>query len=343
MAGRKRVKLTIAPIGAEGLDLFTAPDLVTLGRVVRSENMRYHRLPAERRKGIRRIATLDDDTATNGAMIFGALTKYATVSGAAHQLVPKGGFALLFSLTAVRPAVGPGFYLTTRVAGKAYGPFKVTLTSAGVLTAAWRKESDESEVSISTSALGAGSSARGVLTYDPYTNGGESRLYIEGVENGTAVTAIGANEQPMQDQPDVIFGVDWSGGAVADSFFSGACDTCVLLVLTGRPLTDVAANGRSLLDTILRSSLQDYPNPESAMVRWHYSFDDGAAASALTDHSRYKANGVVTGANTSQAGVSARVVAGQFVGILEKTSGEVVNVVSAGGAAYTETVRKGTT
>lgn len=340
--------LRIMPPGIEGLDLHTAPDLVPLTRITRGENVRAPRQALERRGGRSKIATLTDVTAAAGALVFGSTSVYGKVAAAAHLLIPKGGFGVRIFFRVSAPSGGnTGHLLASRVTGKAYGPLSFTMSDARVLTAAWRLESDESEVAISSSALTAGTDHSALLTYDPYSNGGESRLYVDGAEDGTAVTGIGEDEQPMQDGPDYYFGILWDPDAgpaapVANSQYTGALDACTLFSFAGRKIAQAGPGGSTLLATLRRQARQDWPNPQSAMVRWHYGFDGTVATQAILDASRFQNHLVLTGTPASAAAVALRAVNGQYVGTLQRTSGEALNVVAAGGRASTESVREAT-
>lgn len=340
---KKTVKFRL---GEWSLDMQTSARALPSGRYAVGDNLRLDRGLVARRDGSRRVAILTDVTAAAGSWTFGTTGKYAQVPAAAQQLIPVGGFALAFHFSAARPSAGnTAHYLATRVTGKTYGPFSVTLSDAGVVTAAWRKESDESAVSIASTAQADGASVHGWLVYDPYTSGGKSNLIINGADDGTPVTAIGAAEQPMQDNPLVHFGVQWNPDAgpaapVANTQFLGKCDSSTLFAFNARSISDTALGGSTLMATLRKWVFQDWPNPESAMVRWHYAFDEGTGTQ-LTDSSRFKNHGTITGAASATAGVARRIVNGQFVGVLEQTSGARLNVVASGGAVSTESVRGG--
>lgn len=332
-------------LGRWALDQQTSPSALPPGRYAIGEHLRLSRGLVARRDGIRRVAVLADPTAADGSWTFGSDAKYASVPAHAAQLVPAGaGFAILFHGTAVRPAsTKTAHYLASRATGETYGPFSITLSDAGVPRVAWRKESDESEVAITGTALAAGADLHGAMVYDPYTSGGKFSLLINGADDGTPVTSVGATEQPMQDNPLLHFGAQWNPDAgpaaiVADTFWPGKIDSCTLLVFNGRSINETGRGGKTLLDTIRRWAFQDWPNPESAMVRWHYAFDE-TSGTQLTDASRHKNHGTLVGSPTSTAGVARRVVNGQHVGVMELTSGARLNVVAAGGAIHTESVR----
>ena len=126
----------ISPIGAGGLDLFTDPALLGPGFLQRGENIRAGTLALERRKGGLKLFRGTDNT---GALTFGATTKYATVTYAAHLSVPAGGWAFMVHITAVRPSGGnTGYILSSMPNSAAYHVLKVTISDAGVVTVAWR-------------------------------------------------------------------------------------------------------------------------------------------------------------------------------------------------------------
>lgn len=308
------------------------------------ENLRCEEGLLSRRKGSSRVAVLADPTATAGSWFFGASTKYATIPSNASQLVPVGGFALGFHFEAIRPAGGnTANILASRVTGKAYGPFSITLSDAGVPRFAWRKESNEGEVAITGTAQAAGAMVHGWFIYDPFTSGGKTHLIINGADDGTPVTSVGASEQPMQDNPLIHVGVEWNPDAgpaapVANTQHLGAIDSMTLLGFNGRGITDTSRGGSTLLAMLRKWVFQDWPNPASGMVRWHYAMDEGSGTQ-LTDSSNYKNHGTLVGTPTSTNGIARRVVHGQHVGAIEQTSGARLNVVAAGGAIATESVR----
>lgn len=332
-------RFRVEPPGAFGLDMVTDALLLDPQAVVRLEHCRLQDGTIRRRRGAHKIARGTDPL---GSWTFGADTKYAVISAADQLNVAPGGFALLFCGTAVRPGAGDtAHFLATRVTGKAYGPFSVTLNENGFLTAAWRKESDESAVSITTTnAITAGNAFFGLLLYDPYTSGGVTRLYLDGAEAGTAVTGVGENEKPMQDGPDWYVGVEYnpSGAAVtANTHFDGKVSTLTLMSLAG---TRPAEGDPTLLATLLQWSLCRYPNPGDSKVLCHYDFSEGSGT-ALTDHSRFKNHGVLTGGPSATAKVAYGHAITNFIGRYQTNTGDRYNLFASAGAMSYELVREG--
>ncbi len=332
-------RLRLEPPGSLGLDTETTPELVSERAFIVSQWIRLSSQAVARAKGGKKIA---QGTDVASAWTFGSDSIYGKIAANTELLIGKGGFVVLFTGTAVRPASSKAaHYLATRVSGKAYGPFSITISDSGILTAAWRKDSDESEVSIATtSAIAAGADFGGMFTYTPEEGGGTSRLYINGAEAGTAVTSIGADEQPMIDTVDWYFGVEWNPstpGVTADTHYDGVFDAFTLKSLAG---TRASEGDPSLIETMRKWSRAQYPAPGDLSVLAFYDFSEGSGA-VLTDRSRHKNDGTIVGAASSATKVAYAHSTVNHVGRFEANDGSLENEVFIGGDLFTEQVRQG--
>lgn len=330
-------RFRVEPPGGLGLDMETDALLVDPRALVRSEHCRGAGGSLERRRGAHKIARGTDPL---GSWTFGADTKYAKITTASQLLVPVGGFALPFCGTAVRPSAGNTAYLlATRVTGKTYGPFTITLDENGILTAEWRKESDESAVSIATTtAIAAGADVFGLIVYDPLTSGGTTHLYVGGAEAGTAVTSVGAAEQPMQDAVDWYVGAEFdpsAAGITANTHFDGKVSTLCLLTLVG---TRPADGDPTLLATLLKWSLSRYPSPSDDKVLCCYDFSEGTGTE-LTDHSRYVNHGLLVGGPSATAKVAYGHAMVNLIDRYQSNTGQRYNLFAAGGNMHYEVVK----
>lgn len=339
MANAKPPTVTMQPLGMAGLDANTPISLLPAERYARGENIR-NVTGIERRYGRARLSAATDVTAAAGSWTYGTTADYASIPAATQQLIPVGGFGVYLHFRATRNA-NTGVILASRVTGKAYGPFSWTLSAAGLLTVSWRKESDESAVS-HTATITDGADCHTLLVYDPYTSGGRSLLYIDGVLSST-VTSVGESEQPMQDNPIMSLGVEWnpSGpGVTANSNFAGAIDTFCALAFAGRNVSAAGPSGTSLLDRLIRESFCDWRNPDDGMLLWQYPADEGSGTS-LIDATQHKNHGTLVGSPSASNGVCRRCVPGNAAGYIERTDTGVVNYYAAGGRIYYETIKKG--
>lgn len=330
------------PIGLRGLDVNTAPIMLPPDRVADSWNMRSSDGLWRRRRGAKRLAILHDPGSDNGSKVFGADTKYGRIVTNSELLIPKGGFAVRWFFRAVRPASGKTAYIVSnRQTGVAYGVVWLTLSDAGVPTASVRWATGTTS-SIAGTALSAGADTALLLIYDPEL--GTLTLYKDGDVMGTPVTSLGSDAQPSQAAVDWYVGVEFNPstpGVTADTHFDGAVDAFTGLTLRGKSLTNGSA---PLLDVLLKWSLQDWTNPQSSMVLWHYGFDEASGA-VMTDSSRHKNHGVYTSGGDAPSNTSAVALpcmGANFVGTIRSgLTGRRTNVVAAGGQLFSEVIRGG--
>ena len=329
-----------SPVGWGGLDEFTNAHMLDENRLRKAKNVRLEDRSVKRRDGSRKLVATTD----RGASItFGTDAKYASVPTAAQLLLPAGGFAVRMSFKVVWPgASDTGYLVSSRITGQAYHVFSVTMSDAGVLIVAWTKASDNSLVSITTSALTANSDQHLLAVFD--APAGTFTLYLNGVSVGTPVTGIAVTEKPHQAADDWYFGVHWNpsagpAAAVADTHYAGLMDGFTLLTLTG---TRPSSGSPTLNNELIRQSLQQWPLPQSRMVVASYDFNE-ATGTTLIDHSRFKNDGTLAGTPTlGGTAVALPCVAGQHVGHFEKADGKRTNLVATAGTLYYETVRAAT-
>lgn len=324
-------------LGRGGLDMESHPQKLDVSQLALAEYVRTHDRSLSRAKGARKVARLVTP-GSDGSWAFGS-GNYAQIPAAAQLQIPTGGFAVFIGVKATRPSGGnTAHVLATMVNGKAYGPLSITLSDAGVLTVAWRKESDESAVSHTASAVSDGATVGVLLVYDPHTSGGRSLLYVDGELESTN-TSIGASEQPMQDSTDWYLGVEYDpalASAVANTEFDGGADAfCVLSTVGVR----VADGSPSLLDTMREWSLAGWPDPASSMVLCWYGLDE-SSGSTMVDASRFKNDGVFTGSPTSEGAILHGRSVGHHLGILQRADGRRLLVAGVGGALYAQDMRQ---
>lgn len=334
---RTRRKSEVRPFsiipGAGGLNRETNEALLPPSALRTAEHVRLSDGSLRRRPGSYRLATLGS-TLTCAEFSTG---DYGVVTAAASMLIPIGGFAVHLTFKATRPSGGNTAYLfdSRASAGKDYGWLRVTLSDAGVSTWEWRKESDESAVSISSTAHAADATVHGLLVFD--APAGTTRLYINGAEDGTAVTGISSTEQPMQDSVDWWFGAghDGSGTLVANRQFEGSLDAWWVLAFRG---TSPSEGSNTLLSQLLRYGAHEWPNPRGAMVVSCFDMND-ASGTAEADRSRHGNDIAWTGPPTKSAALARKFTLGQHLGVLQRPNGERMNVMGWAGRAAWEAVR----
>lgn len=322
--------------GTTGLDLFTHDSLLPPTALRTAEHVRLSNGALERRPGSVRLDAL---SASRTALSFGAAGDYGVVTAATHMLIPRGGFAVRLSFKATRPSASNTAYLfsSRASAGKNYGWLTVTLSDAGVSTWEWRKESDESAVSIASTAHAADATVHALFVFD--ADAGTTTLYIDGVSDGTPVTGISSDEQPMQDAVDWWFGANHDGSAVAvaNTEFLGDIDAWCVFAFRN---TNISEGSNTLLSALKRHTLMEWPNPRGSMVVSCFDFNDASVATE-PDRSRHSADITYSGTPTKDTALARSVVLGQHVGVLQRPTGERVNLIGWQGRIAAQTVRQG--
>lgn len=331
--------VTFSPFGAGGVDFFTAPALVPPEMLSEGYNLRSSDLGLSRRPGAAKVAQL---TSGGASKTFGADTKYATITAASQLLIPRGGWALRVSFTAVRPSAGNTAYiLSSKPSGAAYNVMQLTLSDAGVPAFSWR-DSSGNTWTVTGSARTAGMPTHALALYDAPS--GTFNLYINGVAVGTPITNMGALVQPSQTPTDWFIGVEKeTGGAVtANTHFDGAVDGLTLFSLAG---TRPASGTPSLASVLVKHSFRQWPCPQMESVLFNYDMD-GSGLSSLPDTSRFGNDATVTGVITSTSEVAYASLVGQYLGTYEGAGsvdldmGAAYNLAAANGTLYYETVRR---
>lgn len=295
--------------------------------LVQSENAMLDTLVAKRRQGMQKVYN------------FGLYSGVGAISGDASNyfkftppLIPKGGFGLKHSFRADRPSGGnTAHVISSKVSGKAYGPVSLTLSDAGVVTVAFRKESDESEVSVSFTAVTDGADFHLLAVYDPVA--GTFTGYRAGDAEVVSTSGIGGDEQPMQDAADWYFGVDTNGSGtpVANTEFDGLVDAFTLFQFKGIDLSG------GMLTTLRRFAWMAWTNPGSKTVLAQFDMDQ-ISGSEVPDRSRYRNNATITGTLTQDSEVAITAYPGNFTGIVRNLGGRRDNVVVQGGRLFYETL-----
>lgn len=289
------------------------------------------------RLGLRKVHVETDPAASNGSWALGSdHTTYMVVPTATHLIVPEGGFAFHHSFRADREAATV-YVVSTRLSGaKNYGPITITLSSSGVITAAWR-DSSETEHSITSTAVADGLDVHLILVFDAVA--GTTTLYINGDSDGTLLTGLSGSLKPMQDAVDWWFGANHngSGAAVSTTGFNGRNDSTYLLSFRG-------VDPSALVTRLRESCWKEWTNPASAMVLMHYDWNE-SSGTTVTDRSRFKNDGAITNGTSnaaSEAGLVFPADNGQLVETLQKGGGGRTNVVVLGGRLLHESVREST-
>jgi len=331
--------VTLSPFGAGGVDFFTAPALLPPEMLAAGYNLRSSDLGLSRRLGAVKVAQL---TSGGASKTFGADTKYATIAAASQLLIPRGGFAIRVSFTAVRPAGGnTAFILSSKPSGAGYNVFKVTLSDAGVPSITFRDDAGN-DWTITGTARTAGMPIHLIAIYDAYA--GTFTMYINGVSQGTPITNMGALVRPSQTATDWFIGVEKETGAgvTANTHFDGAVDALTLFSLAG---TRPSVGTPTLASVLVRHSFRQWPTPQMESVLFNYDMD-GTGLSTLPDTSRYENNATVTGVITSTSEVAYASPLGNYVGTYEGAGatdlemGAAYNLAAANGTLYYETIRR---
>lgn len=330
-------------LGVRGINLHAQDDTLSQQELRAHEHGRNTRRSLERRKGAVRLNAFDENTDTEGSWSCATVADYFLVAPAAHLQIPVGGFGYSMHVTAVRPTTGTVTLFGGRVTGKAYGPFHLQLGSTGLFRAAFRKEADESEVSVTAStAITAGGDAHLFAHCDP--NAGTWTLRINGSINGTVATGLASTVKPMQDNPSLSFGAEYNAAAiVAGTGFFGNMDAFTLYSFAGLDLTTTSGNGMSFIDTMTKWSLQEWPAPQAPMVLAHYGFDEASGVATIYDYSRFKNHAPKFGTPAKAARVARTVAHGHAVGVVQQPSGVIfkrINFAGAQGQHFIETVRQ---
>ncbi len=332
---------TFYPVGADGLDYFSNSALASPGSLVRGENIRLADGALSRRLGPLRVYRVSTDP--NNSKTFGADTKYGTITAATQLQIPAGGFAVRVSFTAVRPSAGnTGYILSSRVNGQTYHVLSITLDENGLCSVTWRKNSSAADVTVTTSAITANAAAHLLAVYD--ADAGTFTVYINGDASGTPVSGLGTSEKPIAGAgTNWHFGVHYNPatpGVVANTHFDGKIDAFALFTLAGtRP---GEGSSVSLASVLRKHSLRQWPNPEMGCVLACYDFDD-SSLTVLTDRSRYKNHGTMTGTPTHSAAVTTKgTIPGNYAGVYETPAGKRSNIVAFFGNLYHEVIQGST-
>jgi len=329
---------SLVPFGIGGLDEFTHESALGPEFLRQADNCRLATLATARRAGALKLTQFSDPTASK---TFGTDAKYAKIGTASQLLIPAGGWAIAFSFTAVRPAAGKTAYIiSSRVTGQSYHVIYASLDENGVLTVGWTKVTGAADVSIASTALTAGATTHVIAIFDAVA--GTFTLYVNGVSDGTPVTAIATTEKPVQDADDWYFGVHWNpsagpAAAVADTHFDGKLQAVTLFSLRG---TRPASGTTTLAQTLVAHSRRVYPNPAMPWVLFHYDFASTSTAT-LYDASRHKNDGTLTGTPSNTAAIAHYSLPAHYVGYVTTPAGRGDNLVGSHGRLFYETIQAG--
>lgn len=309
--------------------------------LVENANGRMDEGVHSRRPGKRRVSSFTDPGLTNGAWSFATISDYALVPAAAQLVIPAGGFAIKHSFIADRDGANEAYIISARVSAGTAGPFELSLSTSGVATWTWYKQSDGSAVTISSTAHADGAEVHGLLVFDAVA--GTTRLYVDGVEDGTAVTGIASTERPKTNSVQWMFGARSDAGSpIANTGFTGRNDATTLFAFRGADITATDPNGDSLLGVLRGFAWSEWNNPMSSMVLACFDWNESSGAELL-DRSDFQNHGTLVGTPTSGSALALPARNGNHVGIFQGPNGKRVNSVMVGGDYYYETVRGGTT
>lgn len=342
----------VEPPGSDGLDLNTNPALLSPKKMRTAQELVFGQEAMERRKGDAKLTRFADPTAAYGAKTLGTSdAKYARF--VAPSVWPLGGFGLKGALYVKKPSSGTAYYLSSWTDGtEAHGAVWITLASAGVL--AFHVEF-KSLAAITLTASPNPTNLTKItwlLIFDATL--GTVTLYLDGVQAAQATGIenfrvlrgdpaywyLGLSYKPGTG-PDAGTGVDAAMGPFIGYAFRGADLNAV-----AEPVGGVA--GKSLLQELREGTFQDWPNPASRMILFHYSMREssGAAAQPMIDASKFKNNGAYVGTPTTAAGLVWPAQNGNFVGCVRAASvgalsDASVNIVGVGGVTQYQIVEQG--
>lgn len=321
--------ITLRPIGAGGVDLFTDPSALDPSVLSRCENVDLSRSTADRRPGAIKLSQVVTTATSGHAYTFGADTKYATF---APPLIPAGGFAVVLHFEAVRPASGKTAYiLSSRPTVVAYHVLSVTLSDAGVITVAWR-DSSATAHSVACTAVADGLAVHLLAIFDAVA--GTFTVYVNGSSSGTPLTGLDSTLKPLQTASVTwAFGVEKQTGAAvtADTHFDGAHDGMTLFTLRGlRP----ASGTTTMAETLRRHSARAWPSPSQVFILAHYDMDE-TSGTVMYDRSNQKNHGTYVG--TPTVGVPVALVSApcNYLGTIDVPSGKA-NIVAVFGKLFYE-------
>ena len=317
--------LSLRPIGAGGVDLFTDASALDPSVLSRAENITLAKGTADRRKGALKLTKFQTAGASR---TFGTDAKYATFT---PPLIPAGGFAFYRHFVATRPAGGNTAYVMgSRPTGQTFHVILITLSDAGVITVTWR-DSGGNDRTVATSAVTDGSTVHLFAIYDAVA--GTFTVYVNGASSGTPLTGLDSTLKPVQ-----TTGVVWTfavhkqtaAAVTANTHFDGVDDGFTLFTLRG---TRPASGTTTLAETLRRHSARTFPTPQADYVLAHYDNDE-ASGTVMYDHSKYKNHGTYAGGPSVTFDVALLSVPTNLITRYGHPNGEVNVVVSAGDAFY---------
>lgn len=344
---RSGVAVELKPIGGGGLNLDSDPVMLRPDEMAWARNADATKGTYGRRLGPAKIATIEDDRDDRGAKQFATIAKFASF---APPLMPAGSWVFLFHFTAVRHATDDGYILDSiQSSGPTRRVLRLYLTAAGVLTvgATWTTGTEDT---ITTSALTANSTQHGMLVFDAAA--GTLTLYLNGAVAGTPVSGLDATKQLWQTTTLSWFiGVSSSSGGVKSLPFQGYIDGLTFISYAGVDLTDedltLLPPRKSILNSLLERSKQDWPVPTHPGLVFQYGLDeDTTLTSTMYDASNAARNGTYAGSPANAPRVAVRSQNGNWLGTTRRatvagTDDARVNVAIVGGQTMIQTLLPG--
>lgn len=346
--------LDVEPIGSAGLDLQTNPALLPLTKLRTARNISLVQDALERRKASVKTSVFADATDAYGAKTL-TDSKYARFT---PPLFPEGGFALKYAFTAERPGAGLAYVFSSwTAAAQTHGVVWSTISTTGVVVVKVEWEGG-GVTTLTTPPITAGAEMSALLVYYPHA--GTLTLYLarRDVQEDVVVQATGLADdlRPRQDAGVTWYlGCSFKPGTGSDSGtgLGAAMGPFIGFAFRG---ADLLAGGDgsggvddlSLLGELRQGAFQDWPNPASRMILFHYPMRESAVGDAVPmyDASKFQNDGAYVGTPATAAALVWGAMNGNVVMTVRKASigaasDASVNIVACGGAAYYSEIQQG--
>jgi len=313
-----------------GVDYFTDAAGLDPRVLSRGENLYSQRGVVERRPGAQKLVQLVTPGTTGASRTFGTTGKYATIPPAAQLLIPYGGFALMFHITAVRGAT-TGQILHGQDGADSVPPFDMSLGTDGRLSFVVNWAGGGTDGSSFTDIIADGATVHGLYIYDPIV--GTIYTAINGTLYVPEVTGTSLDKRPVQTASMTwLVGVKKTAAAVVSLPFAGKADSFTLFTMRGTRHTSTS----SIVETYRRNSARTWPSPFMENVLFHYDFDE-ASGTTMYDRSNYKNHGTYVGGPAVTTPVAQLAAPGNLIDRIE-VNGNRYNVAGSFGSLWYEAI-----